>query len=186
MGRLEAGQTQSAVAIALGVSLSAIFKLFLETGCNKGVEFILMDDKARSRCVQLFPFRRRNPSNELANIFLRYDSNRTCLGHFGIASKKFSSWKLFTTRVGENPSLETSLIPCIVDKLPIVQGSSMGFLVPIIAILNLPEWECPERNPNITLTQDEAAEIWMPRMREVENIKKPLKSKIIISSDSIF
>lgn len=53
-------------------------------------------------------------------------------------------------------------------RLPIVQGSSMAFLVPILAILHLPEWECPVRNPNITLTQNEVAEIWIPRMREVQ------------------
>ncbi|CAL1261637.1 unnamed protein product [Larinioides sclopetarius] len=53
-------------------------------------------------------------------------------------------------------------------RLPIVQGCSMTFLVPLLAILHLPKWECPERNPNITLTFDEAAEIWMPRMREVQ------------------
>ncbi|XP_055928262.1 solute carrier family 23 member 2-like isoform X1 [Argiope bruennichi] len=53
-------------------------------------------------------------------------------------------------------------------RLPIVQGCSMTFLVPLLAILHLPQWECPERNQNITLTHDEAAEIWMPRMREVQ------------------
>ncbi|GBM76736.1 Solute carrier family 23 member 1 [Araneus ventricosus] len=53
-------------------------------------------------------------------------------------------------------------------RLPIVQGCSMTFLVPLLAILHLPKWECPEINPNITLTPDEAAEIWMPRMREVQ------------------
>nr|XP_021001893.2 solute carrier family 23 member 2 isoform X2 [Parasteatoda tepidariorum] len=53
-------------------------------------------------------------------------------------------------------------------RLPIVQGSSMAFLVPIFAIMNLPEWQCPPMDLNSTLTIEERREIWMPRMREVQ------------------
>ncbi|KAG8184544.1 hypothetical protein JTE90_012633 [Oedothorax gibbosus] len=53
-------------------------------------------------------------------------------------------------------------------RLPIVQGSCFTFIVPILAILHLPQWECPKVSPNATLSMEEAAEIWMPRMREIQ------------------
>ncbi|CAL1261638.1 unnamed protein product [Larinioides sclopetarius] len=72
------------------------------------------------------------------------------------------STTLFVSGIG------TLLQTTLGTRLPIVQGSSMAFLVPLLTILQLPEWKCPERNSNISLTLDETAEIWMPRMREVQ------------------
>ena len=37
-------------------------------------------------------------------------------------------------------------------RLPIVQGASLGFLIPTLAILNLPKWECPEEPGKVPLT----------------------------------
>ncbi|GIY69331.1 hypothetical protein CDAR_121291 [Caerostris darwini] len=67
------------------------------------------------------------------------------------------STTLFVSGIG------TFLQTTVGTRLPIVQGSSMAFLVPVLTILRLPEWKCPERNQNLTL--DESTEIWMPRMR---------------------
>ncbi|KFM74638.1 Solute carrier family 23 member 2, partial [Stegodyphus mimosarum] len=54
-------------------------------------------------------------------------------------------------------------------RLPIVQGSSMAFLVPILAILHLPEWQCPDvGNQTTILTNKEWDYVWMSRMREVQ------------------
>ncbi|XP_023223250.1 solute carrier family 23 member 1-like isoform X2 [Centruroides sculpturatus] len=58
-------------------------------------------------------------------------------------------------------------------RLPIVQGSSMAFLVPALAILNLPEWQCPldingHSNSNHSFTEPEFQEIWQSRMRLIQ------------------
>ncbi len=34
--------------------------------------------------------------------------------------------------------------PFMAFRLPIVQGSSFAFLLPTLAILNLPKWQCPD------------------------------------------
>ncbi|XP_003738546.1 solute carrier family 23 member 2 [Galendromus occidentalis] len=53
-------------------------------------------------------------------------------------------------------------------RLPIIQGSTFTFLVPIIAIMSLPQWECPDPESISNLTMTEADELWMPRMREIQ------------------
>ncbi|XP_028968255.1 solute carrier family 23 member 2 [Galendromus occidentalis] len=61
-------------------------------------------------------------------------------------------------------------------RLPIVQGCSVTFLVPIVAIMSLPEWKCPSEQDIIALrsdnstgpvTQDEWTHLWQTRMREI-------------------
>lgn len=52
-------------------------------------------------------------------------------------------------------------------RLPIIQGSSFAFIVPIIAILALPQWECPAPEVVANLTTEEVDDLWKPRMREV-------------------
>ena len=53
----------------------------------------------------------------------------------------------------------------------------MTFLVPIVAIMSLPEWKCPTEQDIISLrsdnstgpvTEDEWTHLWQTRMREVE------------------
>ena len=58
-------------------------------------------------------------------------------------------------------------------RLPIVQGGSFAYLVPILAILSLPENECPAdfaKNGwgNLTLTSEEKTEEWQKRMRVIQ------------------
>ncbi|OQR77963.1 solute carrier family 23 member 2-like [Tropilaelaps mercedesae] len=61
-------------------------------------------------------------------------------------------------------------------RLPIVQGCSVTFLVPIVAIMSLPEWRCPtedqmiaarEDNSTEPVTDDEWTNLWQIRIREI-------------------
>lgn len=52
-------------------------------------------------------------------------------------------------------------------RLPIVQGGTISFLVPTLAILNLPRWKCPSKDEIALLSQDEKTELWQIRMREL-------------------
>lgn len=48
-----------------------------------------------------------------------------------------------------------------------MQGGTMSFLVPVLAILSLPQWKCP--SPDAMQSMDAAAktELWQSRMREI-------------------
>lgn len=52
-------------------------------------------------------------------------------------------------------------------RLPIVQGGTISFLVPVLAILSLPKWQCPAPNVIESLTHEEKVELWQVRMREI-------------------
>lgn len=52
-------------------------------------------------------------------------------------------------------------------RLPIVQGGTISFLVPVLAILNLPQWKCPNNAEMAELSYDEKTELWQLRMREL-------------------
>lgn len=47
-------------------------------------------------------------------------------------------------------------------RLPLVQGGTISFLVPTLAILNLDKWRCPD---STGMTADEKEELWLVRMR---------------------
>ncbi|XP_064455241.1 solute carrier family 23 member 2-like isoform X2 [Ornithodoros turicata] len=54
-------------------------------------------------------------------------------------------------------------------RLPVIQGSTFAHLVPILAVLSLPRWQCPEdvfleSGGNGTSTEH----LWQPRMREIQ------------------
>nr|CAD7590799.1 unnamed protein product [Timema genevievae] len=51
--------------------------------------------------------------------------------------------------------------------LPIVQGGTISFLVPTLAILNLPQWRCPDSEELQAMTADNRTELWQVRMREL-------------------
>lgn len=51
-------------------------------------------------------------------------------------------------------------------RLPIIQGGSFSFLAPTLAILALPQFQCPETLEG--LTEEERRELWQIRMREVQ------------------
>ena len=48
-----------------------------------------------------------------------------------------------------------------------MQGGTISFLVPTLAILNLPEWKCPEKSILDTLSHEVRTEMWQVRMREL-------------------
>lgn len=52
-------------------------------------------------------------------------------------------------------------------RLPIVQGGTISFLVPTLAILNLPKWQCPAPEIFDAMTEGEKTELWQIRMREL-------------------
>lgn len=52
-------------------------------------------------------------------------------------------------------------------RLPLVQGGTISFLVPTLAILNLPEWRCPDAAAVARMGADEKTELWQLRMREL-------------------
>lgn len=52
-------------------------------------------------------------------------------------------------------------------RLPLVQGGTISFLVPTLAILSLPEWKCPDADVIAQMGADEKLELWQVRMREL-------------------
>uniref|UniRef100_W8C4N8 Solute carrier family 23 member 2 n=2 Tax=Ceratitis capitata TaxID=7213 RepID=W8C4N8_CERCA len=52
-------------------------------------------------------------------------------------------------------------------RLPIVQGGTISFLVPTLAILSLPQWKCPAVEAIEALEEDERKNLWQTRMREL-------------------
>lgn len=52
-------------------------------------------------------------------------------------------------------------------RLPIVQGGTISFLVPTLAILKLPQWRCPAADIINKMTEGEQEELWQVRMREL-------------------
>ncbi|XP_067625481.1 solute carrier family 23 member 2 [Eurosta solidaginis] len=52
-------------------------------------------------------------------------------------------------------------------RLPIVQGGTISFLVPTLAILSLPQWKCPAVHEMDAMAEDERKELWQSRMREL-------------------
>lgn len=52
-------------------------------------------------------------------------------------------------------------------RLPIVQGGTISFLVPTLAILNLPQWQCPAPDIVEKMSDEEKTELWQIRMREL-------------------
>jgi len=52
-------------------------------------------------------------------------------------------------------------------RLPIVQGGTISFLVPTLAILALPQWKCPEQAVMDAMDEAEREELWQVRMREL-------------------
>ncbi|PNF20132.1 hypothetical protein B7P43_G04367 [Cryptotermes secundus] len=52
-------------------------------------------------------------------------------------------------------------------RLPIVQGGTISFLVPTLAILNLPQWRCPDSEVLEAMSHENRTELWQIRMREL-------------------
>ncbi|XP_071451216.1 solute carrier family 23 member 1 isoform X2 [Hetaerina americana] len=52
-------------------------------------------------------------------------------------------------------------------RLPIVQGSSFGFMTPALAILNLPQWKCPPMAELELMSLENRTTLWQERINEV-------------------
>ncbi|XP_034945464.1 solute carrier family 23 member 1 isoform X2 [Chelonus insularis] len=52
-------------------------------------------------------------------------------------------------------------------RLPLVQGGTISFLVPTLAILNLPQWKCPPSEILNNISPENRTELWQIRMREL-------------------
>lgn len=52
-------------------------------------------------------------------------------------------------------------------RLPIVQGGTISFLVPTLAILSLPQWKCPSDQVIEAMSPEDRTELWQVRMREL-------------------
>ncbi|XP_026324801.1 solute carrier family 23 member 2 isoform X5 [Hyposmocoma kahamanoa] len=52
-------------------------------------------------------------------------------------------------------------------RLPIVQGGTISFLVPTLAILGLPAWKCPPADALAAMTEDQRRFVWTSRMCEL-------------------
>ncbi|KAK0160844.1 hypothetical protein PV328_008210 [Microctonus aethiopoides] len=52
-------------------------------------------------------------------------------------------------------------------RLPLVQGGTISFLVPTLAILNLPQWKCPSPEILNAMSAENRTELWQIRMREL-------------------
>ncbi|PSN43429.1 Solute carrier family 23 member 1 [Blattella germanica] len=52
-------------------------------------------------------------------------------------------------------------------RMPIVQGGTISFLVPTLAILNLPQWQCPPQQELEAMSPENRTELWQVRMREL-------------------
>uniref|UniRef100_A0A336MD77 CSON013342 protein n=1 Tax=Culicoides sonorensis TaxID=179676 RepID=A0A336MD77_CULSO len=52
-------------------------------------------------------------------------------------------------------------------RLPLIQGGTISFLVPTLAILNLPQWQCPAKDVIEAMGEAEKTELWQVRMREL-------------------
>lgn len=48
-----------------------------------------------------------------------------------------------------------------------VQGGTISFLVPTLAILNLPQWKCPPPEIIEDMSPENRTELWQVRMREL-------------------
>ncbi|XP_076627573.1 solute carrier family 23 member 1 isoform X1 [Colletes latitarsis] len=52
-------------------------------------------------------------------------------------------------------------------RLPLVQGGTISFLVPTLALLNLPQWKCPAPEILNEMSPENRTELWQVRMREL-------------------
>lgn len=61
------------------------------------------------------------------------------------------------------------------SRLPIVQGATYAFLIPTLALLNLPQWKCPDVDregfdpiTGTNYSENDYVELWQSRIREVQ------------------
>ena len=61
-------------------------------------------------------------------------------------------------------TLVQTIVGC---RLPLVQGGTISFLVPTLALLSLPQWKCPAPEILNEMSFENRTELWQVRMREL-------------------
>lgn len=84
-----------------------------------------------------------------------------CMAEDDPARSHIISTMIFVT------GLVTLLQTTIGCRLPLVQGGTISFLVPTLAILNLPQWKCPPPEILQEMSHENRTEMWQIRMREL-------------------
>ncbi|XP_012220241.1 solute carrier family 23 member 1 isoform X1 [Linepithema humile] len=84
-----------------------------------------------------------------------------CMAEDDPARSHIISTMIFVT------GLVTFLQTTIGCRLPLVQGGTISFLVPTLAILNLPQWQCPAPEILDQMSHENRTELWQIRMREL-------------------
>lgn len=68
---------------------------------------------------------------------------------------------------GRIKKINNFLISNTSNRLPIVQGGTISFLIPTLAILNQPQWRCPSSEILDAMSYENRTEVWQIRMREL-------------------
>nr|XP_003221103.1 PREDICTED: solute carrier family 23 member 1 isoform X1 [Anolis carolinensis]XP_016849220.1 PREDICTED: solute carrier family 23 member 1 isoform X1 [Anolis carolinensis]XP_016849221.1 PREDICTED: solute carrier family 23 member 1 isoform X1 [Anolis carolinensis]XP_016849222.1 PREDICTED: solute carrier family 23 member 1 isoform X1 [Anolis carolinensis] len=92
-------------------------------------------------------------------------SRALCLEHDAITQSHLISTFFFVSGIC------TLLQVLFGVRLPILQGGTFAFVTPTLAMLSLPQWQCPAWTQNATLvnaTSPIFIEVWQTRMREVQ------------------
>lgn len=84
-----------------------------------------------------------------------------CMAEDDPARSHIISTMIFVTGL---VTLIQSTIGC---RLPLVQGGTISFLVPTLAILSLPQWKCPAPEVMEKMSSEDRTELWQIRMREL-------------------
>ncbi|XP_018056966.1 PREDICTED: solute carrier family 23 member 1 [Atta colombica] len=84
-----------------------------------------------------------------------------CMAEDDPARSHIISTMIFVT------GLVTFIQTTIGCRLPLVQGGTISFLVPTLAILNLPQWQCPAPEVLEQMSHENRTELWQIRMREL-------------------
>ncbi|XP_012278725.1 solute carrier family 23 member 2 isoform X2 [Orussus abietinus] len=84
-----------------------------------------------------------------------------CITESDPARSYIISTMIFVTGIA---TLLQSIIGC---RLPLIQGGTISFLVPTLAILSLPQWKCPAPEILNAMSMNDRTELWQIRMREL-------------------
>lgn len=85
-----------------------------------------------------------------------------CISEDDPARAQLISTILFVSGLG------TLLQATLGVRLPVIQGSTFAHLVPILAVLQLPQWKCPGSSEEGSATNSSIGSDWRPRMLEVQ------------------
>lgn len=76
------------------------------------------------------------------------------------------------TNTASSSEVKENLYSCHFCRLPILQGGTFALLTPALAMLSMPEWECPAWTNNASLVDPSSPvfiEVWQSRLRAVSS-----------------